>query len=56
MSEGKREDVWLEPSEEKCHVGIGKEAGRGQIMAGNLAKGQTCFPRVRRIRRLSQEQ
>ena len=56
MSEGKREDVWLEPSEEECHVGIGKEAGRGQIMAGNLAKGQTCFPRVRRIRRLSQEQ
>ena len=49
MSEGKREDVWLEPSEEKCHVVIGKEAGRGQIMARNLAKGQTCFPLVRRI-------
>lgn len=41
--------MWLEPSEEKCHVGVGREAGRGQIMAGNLAKGQTCFALIRRI-------
>lgn len=41
--------MWLEPHEEEYHVGVGKEAGRGQIMAGNLAKGQTCFPLIQRI-------